>query len=82
VPREHSLADAEILWARSDEDRKRFESLHARLKVNLQNPAYMLERAKKWFDTVKEIYQDTFFEDSLRCPSRESIAGSAKICCR
>ena len=59
------LADAEILWARSDEDRKRFESLQARLKANLQNPAYMLERAKKWFDTVKEIYQDTLFEDSL-----------------
>ena len=59
------LADAEILWARSDEDRRRFESLQARLKANLQNPAYMLERAKKWFDTVKEIYQDTLFEDRL-----------------
>jgi len=59
------LADAEILWARCDEDRQRFGSLQARLKANLQNPAYMLERAKKWFDTVKEIYQDTFFEDRL-----------------
>ena len=65
------LADAEILWARSDEDRQRFASLQARLQANLQNPAYMLTRAKKWFDTVKEIYQDTLFEDNL-CKVRES----------
>ena len=25
----------------------------------------MLERAQRWFDTVKEIYQDTLFEDRL-----------------
>ena len=59
------LADAEILWARSDEDKQRFVSLQSRLYANLQNPQYMLERAKKWFDTVKEIYQDTLFEERL-----------------
>ena len=59
------LADAEILWAQSDEDRKRFESLQARLKANLQNPAYMIVRAKEWLDTVMEIYQDTLFEDKV-----------------
>ena len=59
------LADAEILWSRSDEDEQRFISLQARLKANLQNPQYMLERAKEWFNTVKEIYQDTLFEESL-----------------
>lgn len=59
------LADAEILWARSDEDKQRFISLQARLQANLQNPQYMLGRAKKWFDTVKEIYQDTLFEERL-----------------
>jgi hypothetical protein len=59
------LADAEILWAKSDEDRQRFVSLQARLQANLQNPQYMLERARKWFDTVKEIYQDTLFEERL-----------------
>jgi hypothetical protein len=59
------LADTEILWVRSEEDRQRFLSLQARLRANLQNPQYMLERAKKWFDTVKEIYQDTLFEERL-----------------
>ena len=59
------LADAVILWARSEGDKQRFVSLQARLQANLQNPQYMLERAKKWFDTVKEIYQDTLFEEKL-----------------
>ena len=59
------LADAKIIWAKSEEDKQRFISLQARLQANLQNPQYMLERAKKWFDTVKEIYQDTLFEEKL-----------------
>ena len=59
------LADAVILWSRTDEDRRRFISLQARLKANLQNPQYMFERAKKWFSTVKEIFQDTLFENRL-----------------
>ena len=59
------LADATILWARSEEDKQRFSSLQARLQANLQNPQYMLERAKKWFDTAKDIYQDTLFEEKL-----------------
>jgi len=59
------LGDAEILWARSDEDRQRFVSLQARLQANLQNPQYMHERAKKWINTVTEIYQDMLFEERL-----------------
>ena len=59
------LADSKILWAKSDKDRQRFISLQARLEANLKNPQYMLERAEKWFETVKEIYQDTLFEVKL-----------------
>ena len=59
------LADAEILWSKSDEDRQRFLSLQARLHANLKNPQYMNERAKKWLNTVMEVYQDTLFEERL-----------------
>ena len=59
------LADSEILWARSGEDRQRFISLQARLKANLQNPQYMLERAVKWHDYAKDIFQDSLFEERL-----------------
>jgi len=65
------LADAEILWAKSDEDRQRFISLKARLQANLKNPQYMIERSKKWLNTVAEVYQDTLFEERL-CKIREN----------
>ena len=59
------LGDAEILWARNEDDRQRFISLQARLQANLRNPQYMHERGKKWLDTVTEIYQETLFEERL-----------------
>jgi len=59
------LGHAKILWARSEEDRQRFTSLQARLQANLQNPQYMLERAKDWLKTVNEVFQDTLFEEKL-----------------
>jgi len=59
------LANSKILWAKNEKDRQRFLSLQARLEANLKNPQYMLERAEKWFETVKEVYQDTLFEDRL-----------------
>jgi len=59
------LADGVVLWARNEEDRQRFTSLQERLRANLKNPQYMYERAKSWLNTVKEIYQDTLFEERL-----------------
>jgi len=59
------LGRAKILWARNEGDRQRFLSLQARLQANLQNPQYMLERAKKWIGTVAEIFQDMLFEERL-----------------
>lgn len=59
------LADAEILWAKSDYDRRRFTGLQKRLQANLQNPQYMHTRALKWVDTVMEIYQETLFEERI-----------------
>ena len=59
------LADAEILWARSGEDRERFTSLQARLAANLQNPHFMRNRAMEWLGTAVEVYQETLFEEAM-----------------
>lgn len=59
------LADAEILYARNDDDRQRFISLQAKLKANLQNPHYMYNRALEWFSTVMDIYWEMLFEENL-----------------
>jgi len=77
--KEHSttlLADAEILYARTDDDRQRFTSLQARLAANLQNPHLMCNRAMEWLNTVMEVYQDMLFEDAA-AKVRES---AGRIC--
>ena len=57
------LTDGKIIWARSEEDRQRFESLRARLYANLQNPQYVLSCAKTWLETVNGIHQGNLFEE-------------------
>jgi len=59
------LADAEILYARTEDDLQRFASLQARLAANLQNPHFMYNRASEWLNTVMEMYQETLFEEAL-----------------
>ena len=56
------LDDSRIVWARSEEDRQRFESLQAKLRANLKNPALMLTRARNWINTATELFADTLFE--------------------
>ena len=59
------LADAVILYARSEEDRRRFESLRAKLRANLQNPHWMRQRALEWVDVAVEAYREMLFEPKL-----------------
>ncbi|MHB1457785.1 MAG: hypothetical protein ACYC0V_12825 [Armatimonadota bacterium] len=65
------LADAEILFARSEVDRQRFGSLQARLVANLQNPHMMYKKALAWFNTAMDMYQEILFEESI-CKVREN----------
>ncbi|MDR3120907.1 MAG: hypothetical protein LBU58_06195 [Clostridiales bacterium] len=57
------IDDASIVWARNDEDRRRFGSLQAKLRANLQNPSLMRQRARKWVDAAADIYGKTLFEE-------------------
>jgi hypothetical protein len=59
------LDDAEILYARNDDDRQRFISLQARLRANLQNPHFMYNRALESLDTAMEIHREMLFEEDL-----------------
>ena len=59
------LADADVIWARSEADRQRFESLKAKFFANLKNPHLMLERAKNWFNAAAELFADMFFENKI-----------------
>jgi hypothetical protein len=57
------LDDTTVIWARSNVDRQRFESLQAKLRANLKNPQLMFERARNWVNTAEDIFSDMIFEE-------------------
>jgi hypothetical protein len=57
------LDDGVVIWARSEADKRRFESLQERLRANLKNPQLLLERAQNWVNTASELYADMLFEE-------------------
>lgn len=56
---------AEILYARSDEDRERFLNLKKKLWDNLSDPKFVYGKALEYLDKALEIYHSLIFEDRL-----------------
>ena len=56
---------AEILYARSEEDKERFLDLKRRLQDNLGNPGFVYGKALEYMDNALEIYRTLIFEDRL-----------------
>ncbi len=54
---------AEILYARSKEDEKRFLDLKRRLQDNLKNPEFVYGKALEYMDKALEIYRSLIFEE-------------------
>jgi hypothetical protein len=67
------LANVKILFCNQEEDRIRFEGLQHRLKSNLNNKLFMLEKALDRLDTVMYEYRTMLFEEDI-CLLR-TIAG-------
>lgn len=59
------LDQATILWARSEEDVKRFEDCRNRMIQNLHNDAFVYGKALEYMDKALEIYRSMIFEDKL-----------------
>ncbi|MBQ9886416.1 MAG: hypothetical protein IJM37_06125 [Lachnospiraceae bacterium] len=59
------LDGAEILYARSDDDRERFMELKRCLHENLNNPEFVYGKALEYMDKALEIYRTLIFEDRL-----------------
>ena len=59
------LADANILYARSEADRSRFEDMRRRLFQNLCSGQYTYERAMDRLNVAIEINQTMLFSDKL-----------------
>jgi hypothetical protein len=59
------LLDVEILYYRNDQDKTRFMDLQTKLKGNLKNPAYTLNKALEKLNIAMELNQTMMFEDAL-----------------
>ncbi|MCB2308467.1 hypothetical protein LGL08_14780 [Clostridium estertheticum] len=67
------LANVKVLYCNSEEDKRRFEELQNRLKKNLNNKAFMLDKASKTMELVMNFYQTMLFEEDI-CELR-TLAG-------
>lgn len=57
------LADANVLYARSEEDLSRFEAMQRRLFLNLKDRGFVYRRAMDRFNMATEIYQTMVFSE-------------------
>lgn len=57
------LADANVLYARSEEDRSRFEAMRKRLFHNLGDRRFVYRRAMDRFNMAMDIYQTMVFSE-------------------
>ncbi|MBU3089452.1 hypothetical protein KPL42_13220 [Clostridium gasigenes] len=67
------LANVNILYCNSLEDKHRFEELQNKLNKNMNNKDFMLEKASKELDSSISLYETIMFEDSM-CDIR-TLAG-------
>lgn len=56
------LADAQIVYCRSEADRQRFLHLRETLKANLADAGYMYQRGLEWINAAMELYKNMLFE--------------------
>jgi len=59
------LGYSQILYYRSEEDKKQFLDMKNKLKENLENRDYMFKKALEKLNVAMEIYQTMMFEDSI-----------------
>jgi len=59
------VGDAEILYYRTEEDKKPFLELQARLQEHLNNRQFMLHKSLEKVNVAMELYQTMMFEETL-----------------
>ncbi len=57
------LANAEILYARSEKDADRFRALQQKLEANLHNPIFVYRKALDCLDSSMDLYHTLLFEE-------------------
>lgn len=60
------LGEGVILYAKSDEDRKKFIQLQEKLKNNLLNKDYVFSKGLEKLNTAMELYKNMMFDDNIK----------------
>ena len=60
-----AFAKGEVIYARTEEDRKRFETIKEQMFERLQDKVLMYGKALEQLETAQEIYQTMLFEEKF-----------------
>ncbi len=69
-----AFAKGEVIYARSQEEKLRFENLKAEMLLKLQDKSFHMPKSLEFLETAQEIFQTMLFEDSL-CSIRKAAGG-------
>lgn len=69
-----AFAKGEVIYARSQEERLRFENLKYEMLSKLQDKKFNLPKSLEFLGTAQEIFQTMLFEESL-CSIRKAAGG-------
>lgn len=72
-----AFAKGEVIYARTEEDRKRFEAIKEQMYERLQDKALMYGKALEQLETAQEIFQTMLFEEKFG-KLRKAAGG---VCC-
>lgn len=72
-----AFAKGEVIYAKSPEEKMRFENLKAEMLSKLQDKTFHTPKSLEFLETAQEIFQTMLFEESL-CNIRKAAGG---VCC-
>lgn len=72
-----AFTKGEVIYAKSPEEKMRFENLKAEMLSKLQDKTFHTPKSLEFLETAQEIFQTMLFEESL-CNIRKAAGG---VCC-
>lgn len=72
-----AFAKGEVIYAKSQEEKIRFENLKAEMLLKLQDKTFHMPKSLEFLETAQEIFQTMLFEEAL-CDIRKAAGG---VCC-
>lgn len=69
-----AFAKGEVIYAKSPEEKIRFENLKAEMLSKLRDKAFHMPKSLEFLETAQEIFQTMLFEESL-CNIRKAAGG-------